>query len=174
MEVKETKEISEIDEEDRLRVRGSFSLWKKPSGNSAQIQAEMTASNYGERRDQAKATHTNEDKPAKMETRIICLENEERSDSSISAGGSHTMQMRVEISREAAESHAVAEILLEADKHDQLDGEICYQLYQRMKEVLEDIGFEEAVWPHKIPADWELIGQITREHNEIRWVKAGK
>ena len=85
----------------------------------------------------------------------------------------HATQIRVEIVTGVTGSYATAKTLMKTDDLDQLDGETCYDLYRKMKEILGDIGFGEAVWPHQIPDDWELIGREMRENGEVRWIQAG-
>ena len=158
--IKGIKEMAEMDDRGEVRVKSSFTLWKGPLGHAAQIQAEMMVYNYGDGRNSMETSGTRANQLTNMKTEKINLNNDEGIEKH------HTAQMRVE-------SYATANTLTKTNDSNQLDGETCYILYRRMKEILGDIGFGEAVWPHKIPTNWQLIYREARKNGEVRWIQAG-
>jgi hypothetical protein len=157
--------MAETDNQDEVRVKSSFTLWKGSSGHPAQIQAEMMVYDYANEGAGTSSTQANQ--LTSVETGIINLGDNGHTERP------HITQMRVEIITGTTKRYATAKALTETSDPDQLDGETCYVLYQGMKKILGEIGFGEAVWPYEIPTDWRLIDREMLENGDVRWIQAG-
>ena len=151
LELEEIKTITEMDEEYGVKARGSFSMWRKMADRSVKIRAKVVDYDCRDKEDGRRA------EKAEIETFTTILyvtEMNNRVDGTETAK-INAVTMDTEIHRK--HGYKMAEITLEREAkkgeateradgrkevdpftgRDELDGALCYQLYQKMRAAIK-------------------------------------